>query len=228
MRRSPECQCGWPPCAVPGHDLPMTWLPVDTNRWNRLRYTLWAPAYDLVGRRLDGRRRASLRLLDLQPGERVLLVGAGTGGDLPYLPDGCRVLATDLTPAMLRRARPRLRPGGQLAVMDGSRLAVAEAAFDAVVLHLVLAVMPDPAGCLRETARVLRPGGRAVVFDKFIRGGRVPLGLRIANLVAKPLFTDVTRSFERILADSGAGLRVEQDRPALLGGLFRFLLLRRP
>ena len=200
---------------------------INTNRWNRLRYTLWAPLYDLVGRRFDGQRRRSLKLLDPQPRDRVLLVGAGTGADLPYLPYGCRILATDLTPAMLRRARPHVREGVYLAVMDGHTLGVLTASFDAIVLHLILAVIPDPVRCLQEAARVLRPGGRMVVFDKFVRGPRKPLLLRAANLVTSVLFTDVTRSFESILERSEVPLVVSSDEPALLGGLFRRVLLTR-
>ena len=202
-------------------------MKINTNRWNRFRYTLWAPLYDVIGRRFDGQRRRSLALLDLRPGERVLLVGAGTGADIPYLPTACRVLATDLTPAMLYRARPRLREGVQLAVMDGHALGVARASVDAVALHLILAVIPDPVPCLQEAARALRPGGRMVVFDKFVRGPRTPIFLRAANLVASVLFTDVTRRFEDILERSGAPLVVVRDEPALLGGVFRRLLLTR-
>jgi ubiquinone/menaquinone biosynthesis C-methylase UbiE len=203
-------------------------MKINTNRWNQARYTLWAPFYDLVGRRFDAQRRLSLALLDLQAGERVLLVGAGTGSDLPYLPLGCAAVATDLTFAMLVKARPRLRENMRLAGMDGHRLAVPSGSFDAVVLHLILAVMPEPERCLAEVARVLRPGGRAVVFDKFVRGERVSLSLRAINLLVGPLFTEVTRNFERILAGSGAPLVVERDEPALLGGLFRRILLRPP
>ena len=62
--------------------------------WNRIRYTLWAPLYDLVAR--FGRERCrSIALLQLQPGERVLLMGAGTGADLPLIQEGVSVLATD-------------------------------------------------------------------------------------------------------------------------------------
>ena len=64
------------------------------TRWNRIRYTLWAPAYDLVAG-LGRQRRRSLGLLALRPGERVLLIGAGTGADLPFLPAGVEALATD-------------------------------------------------------------------------------------------------------------------------------------
>jgi phosphatidylethanolamine/phosphatidyl-N-methylethanolamine N-methyltransferase len=199
---------------------------LNTNRWNRLRYGFWAPVYDVIGRRFDPQRRASIRLLDPRPGERVLIVGAGTGADLPYLPAGLRVLATDLTPGMLARARPRAGEQTSLAVMDGHRLGVRDAAFDAVVLHLILAVLPDPVRCLQEAARALRPGGRAVVFDKFTRG-RPSARLRVLNVAASALFTDITRNFEDILRRAQAPLAVEQDRPAILGGFFRHILLRK-
>jgi ubiquinone/menaquinone biosynthesis C-methylase UbiE len=202
-------------------------MTVNTNRWNRLRYTVWAPVYDLIGRAFDQRRRESIRLLDPRPGERLLLVGAGTGADLPYLPPDCIVLATDLTPAMLARARPRLRTGWGLAVMDGHQLGVPAASFDAAILHLVLAVVPDPVRCLREVAGALRRGGRVVVFDKFVRGGRPPTLLRAVNIVTNTLFTDVTRNFHTILERSGTPLEIEHDAPALFGGLFRHLLLRK-
>lgn len=200
---------------------------IATNAWNRRRYTLWAPFYNLAVRGFNPCRRRSLALLAPRPGERVLLVGAGTGVDLDFLPDGATVLVTDLTPAMLWRARSRLRPGQHLARMDGHALGVRGGAFDAAVLHLILAVLPDPVRCLRETSRALRPGGRAVVFDKFVRGKHTPVALRLANLVTRVLATEVTRRFEDILEQAQVPLSVEHDQPALAGGLFRHILLRK-
>ncbi len=172
-------------------------------------------------------RRASLALLEPRPGERLLIVGAGTGADLPYLPEGCTVLATDLTPAMLRKARSKVRRGAHLAVMDGQQLGVPDGGFDGVVLHLVLAVIPDPVSCLRETARALRPGGRVAVFDKFVRTLRPPAALRALNLVTRVLFTEMTRRFEDVLERSGTDLVLVRDEPAFARGLYRRLLLRR-
>lgn len=178
-------------------------MDLKTNRWNRLRYTGWAPVYDLMTWGLDRKRQESLRLLGPRPGERILIVGAGTGADLPHIPAGCVVVATDLTPAMLERARPKVRDGTHLAVMDGHRLGVVAASFDAVVLHLILAVIPNPVSCLMEAARALRPGGRMVVFDKFVRGRRAPVVLRMLNLVTDALFSDVTRGIAAGLRRAG-------------------------
>jgi SAM-dependent methyltransferase len=114
-----------------------------------------------------------------------------------------------------------------LAVMDGHQLGVRSGWFDAVVLHLIVAVLPDPVRCLQETARALRPGGRAMVFDKFVRGEAPSAGVRLLNPLLSLLFTDITRNFEEILRRSGAPLTVEDERPALLGGYFRHILLRR-
>lgn len=198
------------------------------NALNRLRYTFWSPGYDLVGRRFDRLRRRSIALLELKPGERVLLIGAGTGGDLPYLPEYVDVLATDLTPAMLARARARARPGVRLAVMDGQALELPDASFDAVILHLILAVIPDPARCLREAARVLRPGGRIVVMDKFLSEGvRPSLLRRLANVVTGLAATEINRRIGDILAGAAAPLTVVRDEAAALGGFFRILLLRK-
>ncbi|HLA79410.1 MAG TPA: methyltransferase domain-containing protein [Vicinamibacteria bacterium] len=201
---------------------------LNTNLLNRLRYTLWAPGYDLVGRRFNPARRRSVALLDPKPGERLLIVGGGTGCDLPLLSDGVRVVCTDLTPAMLDKARRHARPGIEFAVMDGHALEFEAESFDAVILHLILAVIPEPARCLGEAARVLKPGGRIVVLDKFVPDReRVPFWRRIANLATNLLATDITRRLGDILAASGAPLRVAHDEPVGVSGFFRIVLLRK-
>lgn len=197
-----------------------------SNSWYRFRYTLWAPLYDRVAR-FDAERRRSSELLELAPGERVLILGAGTGADLPFLPPFVEVLATDLTPAMLEQARERLRPGVELRVMDAHHLELPDGSFDAAMLHMVLEVFRDPARCLAEAARVLRPGGRIVVFDKFLPEAERPGTLRRAGLALLDLvFTSTNRRMGEILRAAGAPLVVERDERAR--GPYRHLLLRKP
>lgn len=196
-----------------------------SNSWYQLRYALYAPVYDL-GTRFPAERKRSVELLALRPGERVLVVGCGTGADLPFLPPYARVLATDLSESMLRRARQRARPGVELRRMDGHALDLPAASFDAALLHMVLEVIPDPARCLAEVGRVLRSGGRLAVFDKFLPDGERPSRLRRAALaLLDTFFTSTNRQMAEILRASEAPLEVERDEPAR--GAYRHLLLRR-
>ena len=84
--------------------------------WNRLRYTVWAPAYDAVARAagFDTARRLSIDRLRLASGDRVLIVGAGTGLDLDFLPSNVDVTAIDVTPAMLKHLERRAAGMGRL------------------------------------------------------------------------------------------------------------------
>ena len=204
-------------------------MPVNTLGWNRVRYTLLAPAYDLVAG-FGSQRRRSLELLALRPGERVLVDGCGTGLDLRYIPDGIDVVATDLTPAMVERTRRRAAAFGRRVdarVMDAQALDLPDASFDAVILHLILAVVPHPVAAIREAARVLKPGGRAVVLDKWVAEGHRPSLLRrAANLVANAAATDITRSLGPLVA--ATSLRIEHREPAGFGGFFSIALLRKP
>lgn len=139
-----------------------------TNTGLRRAYTVWAVFYDPVVRFLRWSRRQSLALLDLRPGDSVLLVGCGTGADFESIPREVEVTAVDLTPAMLRRAAAKVGDRHiRLLEMDAMDLRIPDNAFDKTVLHLILAVALDPARTLQEAERVTKPNGLLVVLDKF-------------------------------------------------------------
>lgn len=196
----------------------------------RFSYTLIAPLYDpLVDRATLPARRASLANLKVEPDAPVLLVGIGSGLDIPLLAPGPHYVGLDLTPAMLRRARWRTsdsRTQVDLIQGDAGCLPFAEAAFAAVILHLILAVAPHPERTLAEAARVLRPGGRLLILDKFLKPGqRAPLRRLISPLLGQ-LATRTDVVLEPLLAEHPE-LRMISDEPALAGGWFRRVVLER-
>lgn len=199
---------------------------MDATSWNRVRYTFWAPVYDLIAGRVVKGRRRSLELLEPKPGERLLLVGCGTGLDLELLPRGIAITAVDITPAMVERTRARAAQLGldvDAQVMDASNLEFADQSFDCVVLHLILAVVPDPYATAREAARVIRAGGRVAIFDKFLPDvGSPSIARRAANVLIRLAATDINRRLALIL--EGTPLRITHAEPSIFGGMFRVVL----
>lgn len=143
--------------------------------------------YDLLSGPWEGPvRRAALGMLDVQPGQKVLDLGAGTGTALPALALGCGpaglAVGLDLSPAMLRAAGRRLRrrdlPGRPALLRgDARRLPLAAASFDAALMSFTLelfdeATIPQVLGGLR---RVVRPGGRLAVVALTAAGPRARL-----------------------------------------------------
>ncbi|HTP42726.1 MAG TPA: class I SAM-dependent methyltransferase [Nitrospiria bacterium] len=196
----------------------------------RWAYTLWSPVYDwVVASSTRESRRKSLASLGDVTGRLILLDGIGTGLDVQWIPKGARYVGLDVTPAMLRRARRAAVRTGRLIslqVGDAMRLPYRNGVFDAVVLHLILAVVPDPRAALAEAARVVKPGGRLVIFDKFLRPGETAWLRRLISPLLGRVATRTDVVFEEALA-SCTGLGVVSDEPDLAGGWFRRIVLER-
>jgi ArsR family transcriptional regulator len=129
--------------------------------WDEMR------ALDLPARAVEA---ALLALVPPGPRGRLLDIGTGTGRVLELLaPRVTLALGIDASKAMLALARARLS-GPEYAhcavrLADMYRLPLADHTFDTVVLQMVLHHAEDPAGAVREAARVLHPGGQLLLID---------------------------------------------------------------
>lgn len=203
-----------------------------TNPWNCLIYRLWAPIYDLLFDRLffAPARRRVFSLLALEPGERLLLVGIGTGADLPFLPPGISAVGVDLSPEMLAQARTKLHRTGrssiQLIQADAQHLPLADQTFEVAALNLILSVVPQAKAGWQETVRTLQSGSRIIIFDKFLADEASPnFGRRLLQPVAALLGTDINRRLGDIIDPEQ--VRVVRDEPSLLRGAYRIILVRK-
>jgi len=138
----------------------------------------WGPTLE------DWLGEATTLMLDaaeITTGSTVLDVAAGAGGQSLAAarrvgPSG-QVLATDISPAILSHAAAAAAAAGltnvQTRELDGERLDVDPAAFDAVISRLGLIYFPDQPGALAGQYRALRPGGRisAIVYSTAERNG---------------------------------------------------------
>lgn len=134
----------------------------------------WAPAWDamlrLVG--LDWRyREEGVSALDLKKGMTVLDVACGTGLDFPYLhkavgPKG-RIIAIDISPGMLEKAKQRVRENGwhnfEFILGDAGKVHLPRA--DAAVAFWCMISMPDYRKALRNVVSSLRLGAGLAVLD---------------------------------------------------------------
>lgn len=119
---------------------------------------VFEPLTDMVARR-------ALARLGIARGERLIDVGAGCGGAaLLASACGADVIAVDASVNMVARIRARTDAAAvHAAVMDGMRLALADASVDAAISIFGVILFPDAGKGMREIRRVLRPGGRVAV-----------------------------------------------------------------
>lgn len=158
-------------------------------------YSAIARPYDLFATSpiFAGLRREAVTALDLSVGDRVLDIGCGTGGNLPFVDravgrEGTYV-GVDLSRGMLSRAQAR-DPGVDVDLLqaDASDLPL-RGTFDGIVVTFVNGVLRDPESAVASWVRRLREGGRIVFLDAAGRRGRFsPLewGFRTFVVMAAP------------------------------------------
>lgn len=138
------------------------------DAWNR-----WGP---FLGEWLGAATEAMLDMAGVVSGARVLDVAAGAGEQTVAAARRAgregRILATDISPAILRHAKAQAEAAGLANVetleLDGERHdTLPEGSFDAAISRVGLIYFPDQQRALAGIRRALRPGGRlaAVVYS---------------------------------------------------------------
>jgi len=131
-------------------------------------YAQWRES-ELGARTETLEKEAVFELIGSLSGLRVLDVGCGDGAySIHAARLGATVTGLDISPAMLDAARRRADAAGVSVEWREGRveaLPFPAASFDVVIAVTVLCWVSDPAGAVREMARVLRPGGIVVIGE---------------------------------------------------------------
>lgn len=140
------------------------------EQWNKdgAAWRRWTPVLDGWYGEVT---RQMLDLARIQPGQRILDIAAGAGepavSAAVRVGPGGYVLATDISEGIVALALQVARERGlkqvETRAMDGEKLDLPDASFDAVLCRLGLMYMPHPVTALREWRRALKPGGRVAV-----------------------------------------------------------------
>ena len=197
----------------------------------RARWYDWANrlAAILRGESATNERRKAVGRLDLKRGDRVLEVSVGTGTNLPLLEEqvgpGGRLVGLDISAAMLRRCRQKLRRQGLSADLtegEAAHLPFTDQAFDAVFHHGGIAEFGDKRGAIEEMVRVAKPGARVVICDAGLpMDGKLPLAsrflLKLQPIYSQPPPVDLIPPAARVVRVSwfhgGAWYMIEFENP---------------
>jgi phosphatidylethanolamine/phosphatidyl-N-methylethanolamine N-methyltransferase len=150
-------------------------------------YDKLAKVYDLIfGPTLHPGRLQAIERMNIQPGERVLEVGVGTGINLSLYPREAAVTGIDFSSSMLEKARERAARKNaapvRLLQMDAADLKFADNSFDIVYAPYLISVVPDPVKVAQEMRRVCRPGGRIIFLNHFLSPN--PILSRVERMIS--------------------------------------------
>ena len=194
------------------------------NKSNIRKYKFLSKFYDKVfSRLLDKGRVRAFSLMSFREQARILLIGVGTGLDVPLIPETCNVVGVDLSSDMLEVAKKKYSDRNiEFIVMNAEELEFNDNEFDVVIISLVLSVVESPAEALQEALRVMKMDGKLLIYDKFSEQ-KVNFWRKLINVITSAVGTDITRSFYDIT--DGFEINIHQDIPVMYAGNYRAILI---
>src|SRR3954451_24242883 len=196
-------------------------------------YDRWAPIYDLVFGGVFRKGRKAAIAATNKMGGRLLEVGIGTGISLPQYAPNLRIFGTDISEAMLEKAKRRvsefrLKNVEGLAVMDAEKLEFSDNSFDVVMAQYVVTAVPNPEAALDEFARVLRAGGELIILTRVSAdaGMRRFIEQKLQPVVRRLGFRTAEFGWSRYLRWLAGADRMELLERRLIPPLGHFSLVR--
>ena len=124
-------------------------------------YSLYSHFYDsFFGAIFHPGLRAASELMNIQPGEKVLEVGIGTGMSLSLYPDNVEVVGIDISQNMIKQAGEKKQHMGytnvRLCITDAAEMGFKNNYFDKVIASHSITVIPQPSKTLKELKRVCK------------------------------------------------------------------------
>ncbi len=186
---------------------------------NRAIYDRVARHYDAAMRPLERwfLTRLRERVFDSLPRQgRILELGAGTGRNFDFYPNGIAGIATDPSAEMLSIARQKSIGRVRLVQSCAESLPFEKHSFDAALATLVFCSVESPAQAFAELRRVVKPGGIVVLLEHVRPGGLLGPVFDLLSLVTTSLFAD---RFNRRTAEAAraAGLEVIAHEKRMVG-----------
>ncbi len=158
------------------------------------------------------RRRGSLqKSLFSKIRGKTLFVAAGTGLNFRNLPSETEIVAIDIDRGKLMRAQGRARScRGAISVQhaDLQLLPFADASFDSIATASTLCSVPDPVAALKQMLRVLKPGGKLLMFEH-VRSRNFLLGPELDLLSPFMRFLGSVINRDTVAAVQTAGFTVD-------------------
>lgn len=202
------------------------------NGWNRLIYKCWSPIYDHFfnsGMFLKARKEI-FKDISLEKGDKVLLVGVGTGAEIPYfLNKGYQITAIDFSADMLNVAIEKY-PNSDVTFlqMDAQKMEFKEESFDFIVASLILSVVPNPDKTMAEIIRVLKVNKEFLIFDKFVpKNKKMKLTQRLLRPIVKVLGTDIGLDFYDVFKVVENRCVLIKDENVMMNGMYRKIICKR-
>jgi len=162
--------------------------------------------YDRVAKVFDCFRKGDMRRwgpaqrkLFRQMQGNVLHIGVGTGMEIINFPPGLNITGIDLSPKMLERAlwRGKQYQGKiRFCLMNSESLAFPDNTFDTIVTVCVFCTVAHPVQGLKECGRVLKPGGKLLMFE---------------HVMSKNLVYGLSLKFMSLFTGAIEGTRLDRD-----------------